>query len=426
MVEQNEVAAIVRDLRLLKARVSEALNDSSKWSEYRPRWQAEYKALGDRVARLLWTTEVAMSYGYAQAKVDANIRFRFNLDREVYDGLWELMLSADSEFLMLNTTMTRRAQRTWLNRDAENWLASGDGVLNVLVVKSDVRRIADVEGPDDALWTTYASKLTLRTLDHLEDEAKELRELQGKGQHAKRGSRAASQANGGSPRINVQVLERPRPGKDWSLAQALEQRLRQDPQHYDVIHFAGHALFASSDSSEDARGYLLFSGYPKAQAVPIAEVASWLKGTSVQLVYLSCCRSSAAQAAIEFAANDVPMTIGFTWDLDDRRAVDFAALFYRELLATDLKVCPAFREARQKLYRKFKHGDPIWASPILIAQPVDSDPGRGRAPTPATRLAFRAASSAAKSSSTASDSSARLSATDPPTATLRPTAPVRR
>jgi len=91
----------------------------------------------------------------------------------------------------------------------------------------------------------------------------------------------------------------------------------------------------------------------------------------VQLVYLSCCRSSAASAALEFSCNDIPMTIGFHWDLDDSKAPDFARHFYQELLRNDLKVCGAISKARKALFDEHDIGDPIWASPVLIAQPMD-------------------------------------------------------
>ncbi len=132
---------------------------------------------------------------------------------------------------------------------------------------------------------------------------------------------------------------------------------------YDVVHFAGHALFAEGPVKSDDRGYLVFSGFPQPEAVPIARVASWLKNAGVQLVYLSCCRSSAASAALEFSRCDIPMAIGFHWDLDDAKAPVFARQFYQELLATKLKVCPAVSNARRKLFQEYDKGDPIWASP---------------------------------------------------------------
>ena len=65
------------------------------------------------------------------------------------------------------------------------------------------------------------------------------------------------------------------------------------------------------------------------------------------------------------------MALGFHWDLNDSKAPVFAERFYRELLEADLKVCRAFSKARLELYNKYLAGDPIWASPVLIAQPMN-------------------------------------------------------
>src|SRR5262249_27212822 len=101
--------------------------------------------------------------------------------------------------------------------------------------------------------------------------------------------------------------------------------------------------------------------------------------------------SSAVQAAKEFADNKVPMTIGFSWDLDDSKAVDFTHFFYQELLTeARLKVCPAFRAARRKLHKQYEGGDPIWASPVLLAQPVNWVKVEGAFCPPVRKLAARA------------------------------------
>ncbi len=123
----------------------------------------------------------------------------------------------------------------------------------------------------------------------------------------------------------------------------------QPRQGYDIVHFAGHAIFAEGPKG-DGRGYLVFSGHPRPQAVPIAAVATWLADAGVQLVYLSCCRSSAALVALEFARNNIPMAIGFHWDVDDSKAPVFAKEFYQELLKSRLKVCPAISRARLNLF----------------------------------------------------------------------------
>jgi V8-like Glu-specific endopeptidase len=172
-----------------------------------------------------------------------------------------------------------------------------------------------------------------------------------------------------------------REGKVWSLADIVKKELTENPKEYDVIHFVGYTMFPpraikkgapakpkKSDANTN-QGYLIFSGYPAPRAVPIANVAKWIKATTVELVYLSCCRSSSGRAAAEFARNDVRMTIGFNWDLDDERTGRFTRIFYDELVQGGLKVCSAIRAAREKV-KESENQHPIWASSVLFAQPL--------------------------------------------------------
>jgi hypothetical protein len=266
---------------------------------------------------------------------------------------------------MLENTVTRRARggnQMGVFPNESGQIDAEDGTLNVLVIKSNVPDGSLPKGPDDMLWQRYWESYdgTLPALPHLNDEEKVLRDLK--------------KRTGGSAKfkVNVDVLpvKLPAVGQNWSLATAVQRWLSEKARRYDVVHFAGHALFADGPE-QDARGYLVFSGFPNPEAVPISIIATWLANAGVQLVYLSCCQSSAASAALEFARNNIPMAIGFHWDLDDSKAPVFAKQFYEELLKSNLKVCRAVSRARLELYNKYLAGDPIWASPILIAQPMN-------------------------------------------------------
>jgi hypothetical protein len=297
---------------------------------------------------------------HSQSNGEPNVRLRFNLERPVFDGLWEAIYNPEeNRFLMLDATISRR-ERALMDRFSLR-KNGGDGVLNVLVVRADVPDNSLVVGPNDPLWRKYGANIWFPALPNLHKEVRMLRSLEKSVGPAKP-----------ARKIDVRVLDGKRRGeKPWSLADMVEDELKKYPRRYDVVHFAGHASFPTGGKSKDDRGYLIFSGYPKPRAVPIATVAGWLKDTSVDLVYLSCCHSNAPQAAAEFAINNVRMAIGFSWDLDDEKAVDFAKVFYEELLSRQLKVCRAFREARKKLYDNYQTGDPIWASAVLVAQPAD-------------------------------------------------------
>ena len=372
-LNQKKVDELVEESRKLSDRFSRAMKTDRTYE----RWQADYRALGEQFHKLLDTNVFAEHFntirGVVMGRSDLDIRLRFSLGRLVFDGLWESICNPAGRHLMLEAAITRR------ERDAVGSFSearSGEvGTLNILVVGSTLDDNSAIEGPDDILWKKYWGASLLNSLPHIENEIAAIRAIQ-------------------KPpyKVRVEVLsgeDRHQNDGDWSLAETVKRHLADNPDRYDVIHFAGHALFASAKSKkpavskggkkpdkrterfEDDRGYLIFSGKRKPRAVSIATVANWLRNTSVELVYLSCCRSSASRAAAEFARSSIRTTIGFSWDLDDKKAVDFTRQFYDELLRNRLNVCSALRKTREDLHREHENGDPIWASPVLFAQPSD-------------------------------------------------------
>jgi hypothetical protein len=294
---------------------------------------------------------------------------RFTLEKPWFDGLWEAMqVRGGKDFLMLDNTIARRMPqkgRFETSSAAVGQIAAQQGALRILVIKSNVDN-AVPGSSDDPLWKKYWSKHggVLRKLDHLDDEVEAMECAISK---AARGRPGTPQAR---VTVNVLPVANDAGGAPWSLAEDTRTTLETAAQGYDIVHFAGHAFFAD-DGNGGGRGWLVFSGHPRPKAVSIATVATWLAKAGVQLAYLSCCRSSAALAALEFARNNIPMVIGFQWDVEDKRAPAFAREFYTELLNSDLKVCPAISKARRNLFDGSHGSDPIWASPVLIAQPTE-------------------------------------------------------
>jgi CHAT domain len=355
-LKKSDVAQLVKECKGLKRKLATRQANSGR---YYQRWQSEYQQLGERLGRLLWNTQSFTAF-YSQGigAADSNVRVRFNLEQPWFDGLWEAIpVRSGQRFLMLDNTIARRAlQRDRLEvfSTTGGRIAACEGALRILVIKSNVDNVSP-ESPDDPLWRRYWERHggSLAKLDHLEKEVDALHSM--------------SDAN-----VLVDVLPAADHfgGDPWSLAKETRTALETAPQGYDIVHFAGHALFVD-DEKDGGRGYLVFSGYPRPQAISIATVATWMANAGVQLAYLSCCRSSAALAALEFARNNIPMAIGFHWDIEDEKAPAFAREFYQELLKSHLKVCPAISKARLNLFNGSQGSDPIWASPVLIAQPMD-------------------------------------------------------
>jgi hypothetical protein len=374
-LKQRKVDDLVRESRKLSEKFSKALKSAKKYEE----WQNDYRSLGERFFKLLNTRDFAEQLNYAKGAAGQDVRLRFNLSPPVYDGLWESLFDPKANrYLMLDLTITRKG-RGFIDQFASG--RGGDvGALNVLVIGANVDDNAVPKGPDDPLWRKFWGTSRLVKLPHIDKEVAALQALE------------KAPGSTGAVKIKVDVISSADfKGETgiWSMAEKVRELLAKEPNRYDVVHFAGHALFhakkqrsgtsgdrrraavKSRKVTSDDRGYLVFSGSSDPEAIPIAKVASWLTGTSVDLVYLSCCRSSAAQAAAELARNNVRTAIGFSWDLDDSKAVDFATLFYEALLGNQLKVCSAIRDARDKLHKQYDAGDPIWASPVLVAQPQD-------------------------------------------------------
>ena len=368
-LQGTKLVQLMKECKELK----DKLSDGIRWKRYYDQWHTDYRRLGERLSRLLWDSPpFERYYHYGNGAAKENVRVRFNLQQPWFDGFWEAISFdfGERRLVMLENTVTRRAlgdDQVGVFSSEAGQIDAEDGTLNVLVIKSNVSEGSTPEGPDDLLWNKYWNSYngTLSELVHLEDEVKVLRDL-------KRLAKRTATEGGKQFQVNVDVLPRAQPAtdRDWSLADDVERWLKKGTRRYDIVHFAGHALFADSPK-QDGRGYLVFSGSPYARAVPISTVATWLAKAGVQFVYLSCCRSSAASAALEFARNNIPMALGFHWDLNDSKAPVFAERFYQELLEADLKVCRAFSKARLELYNKYLAGDPIWASPVLIAQPMN-------------------------------------------------------
>lgn len=366
-LNEKKVGLLVKECKNLPEKLP---NRQTESEQYYRKWKVEYSKLGKRFGNLLWSTQSFTDiYNMGLGAANGNVRVRFNLEQPWFDGLWEATIPSrrGQRFLMLDNTVARRARQENIgsySRDTGGF-TTPMGTLRVLVINSNVDDESIPENSADPLWEKHWTRCgdRLARLGHLEDEVNVLRALSGL-------NKVKTDVSQLDVKVDVLPAVSHLPDEEWSLADEVRTKLQAAVHGYDIVHFAGHALFTEGPKG-GGQGHLVFAGYPRPRAVSVAEIATWLADAKVQLVYLSCCRSSAALAALEFARNKIPMVIGFQWDIDDAKAPRFASEFYQELLRSHLKVCRAVSRARLNLFNSSGGSDPIWASPVLIAQPVD-------------------------------------------------------
>jgi hypothetical protein len=386
-LDMTDLSKVVADSRALRKKISDHLHDASTWSNYLPTWRGEYEALGRSVYALINRDKFQYCWGRAWGAAEQDTRLRFILGEDAYDGLWESMFDPGEKWLMLKGTIARRTQ---VMADAHiSPLDGGRGTVRMLAIASNVPDQSVAVGPDNAGWrkfwinynTPWKDKFfrenrreprlneLLPPLNELDQEMAQLKDLE----------RETNRRHGDGElgkRLDIAVFKGEGKANGKSLAARVRDALTQGSRpnngvsRFDVVHFAGHAIFSDGDGPRN-RGYLVFGDEPETHMVPVSEFAGWLRDAGVQLVYLSCCRSSASRAAFEIAEAGIPLAIGFTWDLDSKLAVKVADEFYGALINNDLKVCKAFQNARRVLSVKHGEDDPIWASPVLVAQPTD-------------------------------------------------------
>ena len=71
----------------------------------------------------------------------------------------------------------------------------------------------------------------------------------------------------------------------------------------------------------------------------------------------------------QLARKNIPAVLGFRWEIDDKKAHEFAIKFYEHLFGDNKLLEYAFLEARKDMYFEYPH-DRIWASPMLVMMKV--------------------------------------------------------
>ncbi|MEM9388815.1 MAG: CHAT domain-containing protein, partial [Pseudomonadota bacterium] len=145
----------------------------------------------------------------------------------------------------------------------------------------------------------------------------------------------------GCPVNKVTILDRE--STDGNILGALKSELTEQPpkqKRFDILHFAEHACdIGRFVSAPDGTVVLALPCDPGAvYGLGLAELTSWPGESLIQMVYLSCCAAtpghggaavsgSTAAVAQLMAQSQVPVKLGFRWNIDDKKGFKFAASF---------------------------------------------------------------------------------------------------
>jgi hypothetical protein len=138
-------------------------------------------------------------------------------------------------------------------------------------------------------------------------------------------------------------------------------RLALMTSHYDIVHFCGHSI-----TLDDGLTYLIFPGAPdQPLAIPISEIADWLRAGLCRMLVLSSCEGASALTAIETMRRGVESMIGFRWMVEEKLCVEYFKRFYEAYLIMGQPFCESYRSACSQL-QAAKDGSPAWASALAV------------------------------------------------------------
>jgi CHAT domain len=298
-----------------------------------------------------------------------NLAFRFRVeDASLYCAPFEATVRLSGQptvgtehdftqnpFVLVNAPIARRMKVVNLRvapREVKELRAA-----RVLFVRSQVgenpvgatgRDIVAVQERDQETGGSRTSRVEFRRLENIDRELSDLRVLQ------------ASDSTIFS--LDEVDLSASRDGRGAEVV--LMEKLKLNS--YDVVHFAGHSL-----TTRDGLTLLVVPGElpGEAKGMSVHTFAEGAAAAGTRLVYLSSCQGSSANAVANLGQRNIPHVIGFRWDVDDKRAADFAKYFYSELFGKNLStICGAFRTACRGVYEPMDvEASSIWASPILAS-----------------------------------------------------------
>jgi CHAT domain-containing protein len=160
--------------------------------------------------------------------------------------------------------------------------------------------------------------------------------------------------------------------------EATRSRIVEALQHggYHIFHYSGHGYHQSVQP--EISGIRTFDNDSAISFLTASDLTNLCRGTELRFAYLSCCLGACSAPQIQhgdffglfdaLARADVPMVLGYRWEVGDISALNLAETFYKKLWRT-LSPGEALFESRNEIsQRGARRDNETWASPVLMTQ----------------------------------------------------------
>jgi CheY-like chemotaxis protein len=145
---------------------------------------------------------------------------------------------------------------------------------------------------------------------------------------------------------------------------------------YHIFHYSGHGYHEPNQPENS--GLLTAANGFQSEFLTAADLISLCRGNELRLVYLNCCLGACTAPKITegdffgmfdaLARADVPIVLGYRWEVGDTSAFVLAKHFYEQLWKT-LSPGDALLEARNEIsLGSGRRDNETWASPVLMTQ----------------------------------------------------------
>jgi CHAT domain-containing protein len=147
---------------------------------------------------------------------------------------------------------------------------------------------------------------------------------------------------------------------------------------YHFFHYSGHGGY--HPEHPELSGIRMAEDHKANPFLTASDLINLCRGTELRFAYLSCCLGACTSSHAKhgdffglfdaLARADVPMVLGYRWEVGDPSAFKFAESFYENLWRT-LSPAEALFEARNEISQDgVRRDNETWASPVLMMQNV--------------------------------------------------------